>query len=263
MISFVGAGPGAADLLTLRAVDRLQHADVVLWAGSLVSADVLQHCAPDAERFDTKSMTLEQVTTVFEQHPNASIVRLHSGDPAFYSSITEQITWCLAHERCFEIVPGVSSVSAAAAAAGTELTVPGVSQSVVLTRLARRTVASLGAAENVASYAALGGLMAFFLSAGDPAALLAQLTGQGSAYTDETPAVIASRVSWPDEQIVHTTLGLMQNELSARNITMSALILVGDALAGLQSGGGGGDRAGRSHVYDPGFAHRYRDASTT
>ncbi|MGN6694838.1 MAG: SAM-dependent methyltransferase, partial [Aquihabitans sp.] len=98
MISFVGAGPGAADLLTFRAADRLASADVVLWAGSLVSPDILEHCRADALLLDTKGMTLEEVTEAFAAHPDAAIVRLHSGDPAWYSAIGEQIAWCVAHE---------------------------------------------------------------------------------------------------------------------------------------------------------------------
>lgn len=255
MISFVGAGPGAVDLLTFRAADRLARADVVLWAGSLVSPEVLEHCRPDVERIDTRSMTLEQVTATFAAHPEAAIVRLHSGDPAWYSSISEQIAWCVRNERDFEVVPGVSSVSAAAAALGTELTIPGISQSVVLTRVASRTAASMGPGDDITAYAARGGVMAMFLSAGNPDALEAALLGPGSAYTPATPAAIVHRVSWPDQVVMTTTLGQVAARLRDNNITTTALVLVGEALrpaAGC---------AGRSHVYDPSFTHRYRQAS--
>jgi len=251
MISFIGAGPGAADLLTLRAVDRLARADVVLWAGSLVSADVLHRCRADATLLDTRAMTLEDVTAVYADNPGAAIARLHSGDPACFSAIGEQIDWCVQHERAFEIVPGVSALGAAAAAAGIELTVPGVSQSVVITRLARRTAAALGPGDDLVAYAAQGGVMALFLSAGDPERLHATLLSARSAYTQDTPAVIAYRVSWPDEQVVLTTLGQVAAELARRSIATSALILVG---AALRRGG----NARRSHVYDPSFAHQYR-----
>ena len=255
MISFVGAGPGAADLLTLRGVNRLQHADVVLWAGSLVSPEVLVHCRPEATLFDTKSMTLEDVVAVYGAHPDAAIVRLHSGDPAWYSAIGEQIDWCLTQGRDCEVVPGVSSVSAAAAAIRAELTIPGISQTVVLTRLARRTAASMGPGEDLVGYAAQGGLLALFLSAGDPERLQATLLAPGSAYNDTTPVVIAHRVSWPDEQLVATNLGALAQELRDRGITTSALVLVGNALA---------PAAGcieRSHVYDPAFSTQFREAS--
>ena len=253
MISFVGAGPGAADLLTLRAVHRLRQADLVLWAGSLVSPEVLQHCQDAAEVFDTKAMTLEQVTDIYAAHPDAAIVRLHSGDPACFSAVGEQVAWCLDRGRDFEIVPGVAAIGAAAAAAGLELTVPGVSQSVVMTRLARRTRAGMGPGDDLVAYAAHGSLMVLFLSAGDPEGVQRVLLSPPSAYTEDTPTLIAYRVSWPDEQIVFTRLGNLPHELTQRSIATSALILVGDAL--------GSDRPRRrSHVYDPGYAHRYRPA---
>ena len=257
MISFVGAGPGAADLLTFRAAERLAAADIVLWAGSLVSPAVLEHCRPEVELLDTKAMTLEQVTATFAAHPDAAIVRLHSGDPAWYSAIGEQIAWCVAHDRPFEVVPGVSSVSAAAAALGTELTVPGVSQTVVLTRLAKRTARSLGPGDDLAAQAAQGGLLALFLSAGDPERLQEVLLGPDSAFTEATPVAIVHRVSWPDEQLVTTTLGRLADELTVRGITMSALVLVGEALRP-----GPGACVDRSHVYDPSFATRFRDAAS-
>lgn len=256
MISFVGAGPGAADLLTFRAADRLAKADVVLWAGSLVSPGILEHCRTDAVLLDTKGMTLEQVTDAFAAHPDAAIVRLHSGDPSWYSAIGEQIAWCVAHERPFEVVPGVSSVSAAAAALGAELTVPGVSQTVVLTRLAKRTTKSLGPGDDLAAYAAQGGLLALFLSAGDPERLQSVLLGPGSAYSAATPAAIVHRVSWPDEQVVRTTVGELAAVLTERGITTTALVLVGDALAPAAAS------CERSHVYDPSFATAFRDATS-
>ncbi|MGI8709819.1 MAG: cobalt-precorrin-4/precorrin-4 C(11)-methyltransferase [Acidimicrobiales bacterium] len=257
MISFVGAGPGAADLLTFRAMDRLAKADVVLWAGSLVSSAILEHCRRNALLLDTKGMTLDQVTDTFAAHPDAAIVRLHSGDPAWYSAIGEQITWCMAKHRSFEIVPGASSVSAAAAALGVELTVPGVSQTVVLTRLAKRTTRSLGPGDDLGAYAAQGGLLALFLSAGDHQRLQEVLLGSGSAYSAETPAAIVHRVSWPDEQIIPTTVGEIAAVLVDRGITTTALVLVGESLAPRSEAG-----LKRSHVYDPSFSTAFRDATT-
>ena len=207
LISFVGAGPGAADLLTLRAVDRLVQADVVVWASSLIPGGVIARCGPAVILHDSKSMTLEDVTAVFAAHPNARIVRLHSGDPTLYSAIAEQIAWCNENGRRFEIVPGVSSLAAAAAAAGCELTVPGVSQSLVITRLAQRTAASMSGQEGPARFAAHGPTMAIFLSAGDPEALQAELQAAESSYDADTPVVIAHQVSWPTEQIVPSTVG--------------------------------------------------------
>ena len=128
MISFVGAGPGAPDLITLRGRDRLAAADVVVWASSLVPEAVLEHCHPGVELHDSAAMTLEDVLGVYAAHDDATpVVRLHSGDPSVYGAIAEQLDWCLAHQRSWEIVPGVSSVAAAAAVLVRELTLPGLS----------------------------------------------------------------------------------------------------------------------------------------
>jgi precorrin-4/cobalt-precorrin-4 C11-methyltransferase len=253
MISFVGAGPGAPDLITLRGAARLAQADVVIWAGSLVPPAMLERCRPDAIRHDSSAMTLEDVTAVFAAHPEARIVRLHSGDPTVYSAIAEQIDWCRANRRAHEIVPGVSSVAATAAAAGRELTVPGLAQTVVLTRLARRTAASVPAHESVAALARRGATIALYLSAGDPEALHAELLGGGSAYTPETPVVIGYRVSWPDEVIQRSTIGTLVADLAALGRRTSVMILVGDVLADAEV-------PALSHVYSTRFGHAFRDA---
>ncbi|MHB1535756.1 MAG: precorrin-4 C(11)-methyltransferase [Acidimicrobiales bacterium] len=251
MISFVGAGPGAPDLLTLRAAARLAEADVVVWAASLVPSSILDHCRSGAEIHNSKAMTLEEVTAVYAAHPDAAIVRLHSGDPTIYSAIAEQVAWCEANGRAFEVVPGVSSLSAAAAAAGQELTVPAVSQSVVVTRLAHRTQSSMPEAEGVAGFARHGTTMAVFLSAGRPDELQGELLAAESRYRADTPAIIASRVSWPDERLVRTTVGHLAEDLRTLGATATVLVLVGPAL-------GGGAHAARSHVYSPSYAHTYR-----
>ena len=256
MISFVGAGPGAPDLITLRGRDRLAAADVVVWASSLVPEAVLAHAGPRAQVHDSAGMTLEDVLAVYAATPPAAaVVRLHSGDPSLYGAIGEQIDWCLANERDFEIVPGVSSLAAAAAALGRELTRPGVAQSVVLTRLAGRTAASVPAGESVAAFAAAGATMAMFLSAARPAELGRQLLAPQSAYTPDTPAAIVVRASWPDEQVVRSTVGRLAGDLADLGVTTTVLVLVGPALG--DTGGAGA----RSHLYSPGFAHSFRRRS--
>jgi len=192
VISFVGAGPGAADLITLRGRDRLAAADVVVWASSLVPEALLDHAPPTAEIHDSAGMTLEDVLAVFTAHPDARIVRLHSGDPVIYGAIQEQVDWCVAHERDFEIVPGVSSLGAAAAAVQRELTIPTVAQSVVLTRLGGRTAASMPERESVAAFAAHGTTMAVFLSAARPVELQRELLAAGSGYSADTPAAVSA-----------------------------------------------------------------------
>ena len=256
MISFVGAGPGAADLITVRGARRLADADVVIWAGSLVPEELLDHCRGDAERHDSKTMTLEEVVAVYEGHPDAAIVRLHSGDPSVFSAIAEQVAWCVAHDHDFEVVPGVSSMAAAAAVAGCELTVPGLAQSVVLTRLADRTTSSLGPLESVTGFAAHGVTMALFLSAGRPEALEAQLLDARSAYAKDTPAVVAHRVSWPDERVVRTTVGALAETIRHLGISMGAIVLVGDAV-------GVGAPPRRSHVYASDYEHSFRTVASS
>ena len=251
MISFVGAGPGAPDLLTIRGAQRLAEADIVVWAASLVPEAVLAHCRPDVLVHDSKTMTLEEVTAVYAANPDASIVRLHSGDPSVYGAIAEQIDWCLAHEFAFEIVPGVTSMAAAAAAIGQELTLPGVSQSVVLTRLANRTRSSMLEHEDISAFASHGVTMAVFLSAARPQELQAQLLAVGSRYTPETPVVIAFRVSWPDERIVRTTVGSLAESLTQLGETATVLVLIGQALAPIAD-------PQRSHVYSSSYAHTFR-----
>jgi precorrin-4/cobalt-precorrin-4 C11-methyltransferase len=252
LISFVGAGPGAPDLITLRGAARLGAADIVIWASSLVPREVLTHARDDTTVHDSAGMTLEDVLAVYEANPDASIVRLHSGDPSLYGAIQEQIDWCTARGRSFEIVPGVSSLSAAAAALRRELTIPQVSQSVVVTRLATRTAASVPDRERIASFAATGCTLAVFLSAAQPEALQRELLQAPSAYSPETPAAIVIRASWPDERVVPTVVGRLAEDLRATGATMTALVLVGDALEG---------PAARSHLYSPAFAHARRKRS--
>jgi precorrin-4/cobalt-precorrin-4 C11-methyltransferase len=251
LVSFVGAGPGAPDLLTLRAVDRLGRADVVVWASSLVPEAVLDHAPPSAVVHDSAGMTFDDVVGVYAAHRHERVVRLHSGDLSIYSATQEQIDWCLAAGHPFEIVPGVGSLAAASAAVGRELTLPGVAQSIISTRLPGRTSASVPPNEDVAAMAAHGTTMAVYLSAGRPDELQRTLL-EGGAYTVDTPAVVVVRVSWPDEQVVTTTVGELAEAVRATGARTVALVLVGESLRG----------AGlRSHLYDPTYAHGFRRRS--
>ena len=252
MISFVGAGPGAPDLVTVRGARRLGAADIVVWASSLVPDALLEHAPASATVFDSATMTLEDVLAVYAAHPGAAIVRLHSGDPSLYGAIQEQIDWCVANGRAFEVVPGVSSLGAAAAAVGRELTVPRVAQSVVVTRLPARTGASMPPHESVSAFAAIGCTLAVLLSAARPEALQAELLAPPSRYDPTTPAAIVVRATWPDEQVVTTTVGRLAQDLRATGATTTTLVLVGPALEGA---------APRSHLYSPGFAHAHRRRS--
>jgi len=250
MISFVGAGPGAPDLITLRGAGRLAHAEVVIWASSLVPDALLEHAHPDAQIHDSATMTLEDVIAVYDKSPDARIVRLHSGAPSVYGAIQEQIDWCIASGRDFEIVPGVSSLAAAAAAVQRELTIPAVSQSVVLTRLAGRTKASMPERESVAAFAAHRATMAVFLSAARPLELQQELL---AGYPPHTPAAIVVRASWPDEQVARTTVADLPSDLAATKARTTVLVLVGDAL-------GPNQPVQRSHLYSPAYSHKFRKA---
>jgi precorrin-4/cobalt-precorrin-4 C11-methyltransferase len=253
VISFVGAGPGAPDLLTIRAADRLGRADVVVWASSLVPEALLDYARPGAEIHDSAVMTLEDVVGVYRANPGARIVRLHSGDPSLYGAIQEQIDWCVAERRDFEVVPGVSSLGAAAAAARRELTVPSVSQSVVICRLASRTAASVPPRESVASFAAHGATLALFLSAARPKELQRELLDEASAYGPDTPAVIVGHATWPDEAVVLTTVGTLARDLERLGMRTTVLVLVGPALDP--------PAGARSHLYSPAFSHGRRSRS--
>lgn len=254
MISFIGAGPGAADLITLRGARRLAVADVVVWAASLVPAEVMGHCRPDVIAHDSKTMTLAEVCAVYAAHPEAAIVRLHSGDPTVYSAIGEQIAWCRANAREFEVVPGVGSLSATAAAAGVELTVPGVAQSVVLTRVADGTRASMPERETIEAFAATGATLAVYLSVGQVDELTHRLLAAGSAFGPTTPVIAACKVTWPGEHLVRTTVGELGSAVRAAGFTATTLFLVGPAIADV-------DPPRASHVYAADYTTRYRVAS--
>ncbi len=254
MISFVGAGPGAADLITLRGRDRLAAADLVVWASSLIPDELLAHANPEAPVYDSAAMTLEDVLALYEAHPDARIVRLHSGDPSIYGAIQEQIDYCLARERAFEVIPGVSSLGAAAAVVGRELTLPSIAQSVIITRLGGgRTGRAVPFEQSVAALAASGATMAVFLSAARPEQLRNELLAPGSRYGFDTPVAIVVRATWPDQQVVTTTVGNLAADLHSLGVTTTVLVLVGPALAGA---------APRSHLYSPEFAHKFRRRST-
>lgn len=251
MISFVGAGPGADDLITLRGANRLANADIVIWASSLIPLTMLDHCKAEATCHDSATMTLEDVIAVYESNPDALITRLHSGDPSMYGAIQEQIDWCDKAGRAFEVVPGVTSVSGAAAAIGRELTIPKRGQALVQTRLAGRTKASMRPNEDVKAFAANGTTMAVFLSGAKPDELQAELLIDGSGYTEATPAVVLVRVTWPDEQIIHTTIGELAEAIRSTGATMTILVLVGDVLANIPV-------EARSHLYSPDYTTAYR-----
>ena len=223
----------------------------MIWASSLVPRELLDHCRAGVELHDSATMTLEDVLRAFDQNPEAAIVRLHSGDPSLYGAVQEQIDWCRSNDRDFQIVPGVTSISAAAAEIGRELTIPQRGQALVSTRIAGRTSGSMREDEDVASFASHGSTMAILLSGAKPDQVRADLLSPGSGYTKSTPAVVVVRATWPDQQVVHTTVGGLATAMRSTNATMTMLVLVGDSLSTKPV-------EMRSHLYDPKFTTAYR-----
>ncbi|MDX8151538.1 precorrin-4 C(11)-methyltransferase [Patulibacter brassicae] len=248
-VVFVGAGPGAADLLTIRGAKVLGEADVVVWPRSLVPPEVMEHARPDAEVLTSDDHTLEDVIALFSRAKVEGLVvcRLQSGDPSIYATLHEQINACRRMDLPYEIVPGVGSLSALAAALGQELTVPEVAQSLVLTRRAVRV--PMPENEQLQDLARHGTTMALYLSVRRPRELQADLLAGG--YAPDAPVAIGYRVSWPDERIIRCRLDELAATLKAERITTQALIVLGPALAG-------GEEERRSHVYRPTYGHRYR-----
>lgn len=248
-ILFVGAGPGAADLLTLRAAKAIASADVVIWASSLVHEDVLEHALDDAEILDSKVLTLEDVLAVYHRarEEGLTVARIHSGDPGVYGALQEQLDAVDELGLAWEVIPGVTSVAATSAVVGRELTVPEVAQSVVMTRMATRTPMPEG--EELRELARHGTTMALFLSAARPKRLQAELLAGG--YATDCPCVVGYRVSWPDERVVTCRLDELAATIRELKVTMHTLVLVGPALAA---------RGTRSNLYSPDFAHTHRAA---
>ena len=249
MVHFVGAGPGADDLITVRGAALLGNTDVVIYTGSLVSPTILKLCKNEgAKIYNSAEMTLPEVIEVMQSADAAGldVVRLHTGDPALYGAIREQIDELRRLGISFEVVPGVSSMGAAAAALQTEYTLPGISQSVIVTRMAGRT--PVPEAESIRALAAHGATMVIFLSAGMLKELSAELLA-GGAYTADTPAAIVYKVTHPEERIIYTTVGELASSGSDAGIDRTALILVGDFL---------GREYELSKLYDPAFETGYR-----
>lgn len=249
MIRFVGAGPGAPDLLTLRGAELLARADCVIYAGSLVNPALLGLTKPGCALFNSAEMTLEQVIAQMEAQEalHHETVRLHTGDPSLYGAIREQMDALDARGIPYDVAPGVSSLSGAAAALQVEYTIPGVNQTVIVTRMAGRTPVPAG--QDIASLAAHGAAMVIFLSAGMLDALQAELLR--GAYAEETPAALVYKATWPEERLLRCRLGDLAAVGREAGVRRTALVLVGDFLRQVGE---------RSRLYDPAFSTGYREA---
>lgn len=229
-VFFIGAGPGAADLITVRGQRLVSRCPVCLYAGSIMSDDLLALCPPDARVVDTGPLTLDQIITELADADAAGhdVARLHSGDPSIYSALAEQCRRLDDLGIDYEIVPGVPAFAAAAAVLGRELTVPGVAQSVVLTRVATLSTA-MPPGEDLRTLSAPGATLVLHLAAAQVDTIVSELLEGG--YQAETPCAVVAFASWPQERVVRCALAELADEMKAAGITRTAVIVVGDVLA--------------------------------
>ena len=249
MVHFVGAGSGAADLITVRGARFLSEADVVIWAGSLVNPELLSYCRPDCEIIDSAKLTLEEVVEAIKNAEAAgkTTVRLHTGDSSIYGAVREQFDELDALGIDYDVTPGVSSFCGAAASLKAEYTLPGVSQTVIITRAAGKT--PVPEKESIASLAAHNATMVLFLSTSLTEKLQRELIEGG--YTEDTPAAVVYKATWPDERIFRCTVGTLHKTVTENGLKKTSLIIVGGCM---------GEDYLRSLLYDPKFTTEFRKA---
>ncbi|HLG47366.1 MAG TPA: precorrin-4 C(11)-methyltransferase [Reyranella sp.] len=247
-VHFIGAGPGAPDLITVRGRDLIARCPVCLYAGSLVPKALLEHCPPDARVVDTAPLSLDEIIAECKRATDAGqdVARLHSGDLSVWSAMGEQLRRLEAESIPYTVTPGVPSFAAAAAVLGQELTLPEVAQTVVLTRTSGRA-SSMPEAEKLAAYAATGATLAIHLSIHVLDKVVAELA---PFYGADCPAAVVYRASWPDERIIRGTLGTIAAEVAKQPIDRTALILVGKVLSARDFR--------NSALYDAAYQRRFR-----
>lgn len=248
MVYFVGAGPGNVDLITVKGKKLLEQADIIIYAGSLVNPELLKYAKESCELHNSATMTLEDVIQkILEGEGKGLItVRLHTGDPSIYGAIHEQMDLLNKHNIEYEVVPGVSSFFGAAASLKAEYTLPGISQTVILTRMEGRT--PVPESEDIVNLAKINASMVIFLSTGMLEKLSNKLIEGG--YDENTPAAIVYKATWEDEKIIRTSIKNLHDEAKKFGITKTALILVGNFLNGEYE---------RSYLYHPDFSHGFRN----
>lgn len=251
MVYFVGAGPGAADLITVRGMRLLEKADVVIYAGSLVNPELLAYTKEDCKVYNSATMTLEEVLSVMTEAEAAGkmTVRLHTGEPSIYGAIREQMDVLDAKQIPYESCPGVSACFGAAAGLNLEYTLPEVSQSLIITRMEGRT--KVPEKESIERFAAHHASMAVYLSTGMLEELSRRLIAGG--YEADTPAALVYKATWPEEQAYVCTVGTVAQTAAENGITKTALVLVGDVIAHTDYE--------RSRLYAPDFSTEFRKAS--
>jgi len=248
-VHFIGAGPGAPDLITVRGRDLIARCPVCLYAGSLVPKALLDHCPPSARIVDTAPMSLDEIVAECKRATEAGqdVARLHSGDLSVWSAMGEQLRRLEAENIPYTVTPGVPSFAAAAAVLGQELTLPEVAQTVVLTRTSGRA-SSMPKGEKLAAYAATGATLAIHLSIHVLDKVVAELT---PFYGADCPAAVVYRASWPDERVIRGTLGTIAAEVGEQPIERTALILVGKVLSARDFR--------NSALYDAAYQRRFRE----
>ncbi|MCW2267022.1 precorrin-4/cobalt-precorrin-4 C11-methyltransferase [Gluconobacter cerinus] len=251
-VHFIGAGPGAADLLTLRGRDLLASCKVCLYAGSIVPAEMLEHCPQDARKVNTAPLSLDQIEQEYiRAHAEGQdVARLHSGDLSIYSAVAEQTRRLDRLGIPWTMTPGVPAFAAAASVLGRELTVPEVAQTVVLTRVSGRA-SSMPARETLSAYAATGATLAIHLAVHALDRIVTELLPH---YGAECPVAVVARASWPDQMTIRGTLGTLLEKAAANPVERTALVLVGPALAV--------DEFRESALYDPDYQRRFRSGSS-
>ncbi len=249
MVHFVGAGSGAADLITVRGARLLSEADVVIWAGSLVNPELLSYCKPDCEIHDSARLTLEEVIGIVKnaEASGKTTVRLHTGDSSIFGAVREQFDALDELGIAYDVTPGVSSFCGAAASLKAEYTLPGVSQTVIITRAAGKT--PVPEKENIVSLARHGATMVLFLSTSLTEKLQRELIEGG--YNEETPAAVVYKATWPDERILRCTVGTLHKTVTENGLKKTSLIIVGGCMGGEYL---------RSLLYDPKFTTEFREA---
>ena len=252
MIHFVGAGSGAADLITVRGRKFLEEADVIIYAGSLVNPALLEVKKPECAVYNSAHMTLEEVLDVMKkaEQSEKTTVRLHTGDPSLYGAIREQMDALKKMNIAYDICPGVSAFCGTASALELEYTLPGVSQTVIISRTAGRT--PVPERESIPQLARHQATMVLFLSTGHLPKLQKELIEGG--YTAATPAAICYKATWPEEKRFFCTVGTLAETAERENITSTALIVVGNII---------GEQYDRSLLYDPSFTTAFREATET
>lgn len=245
-VYFIGAGPGDPELLTLKAKRILEESDVVIYAGSLINREILNFARKDAALHDSSTMELGEILEIYKEakRTGRTVARIHSGDLSIYSALQEQLDWCEKEGVESEIIPGISSFQAAAATLKQELTLPGVSQTLILTRISGRT--EVPVREDLENLARTKATMVIFLSTHEIERVVDQLA---KGYGEDTPVAVVEKASWPEERKIIGTLRDIAEKVKETGMKRQALIIVGDVLRGTDQ---------KSKLYDKDFEHGFR-----